>query len=151
MTVLDLSGRITLGEGGTLLKDKLHSLLHQGKKNVLLNLGEVSYVDSAGLGALVSAYTTMTREGGTLKLLNVTKKLQDLLSITKLLTVFETFDHGGRGDEEFSVTENQQEIRRTGFLHFSPVHGFRNTTIRFVFVPFELFRTPQQLAVFVNC
>ena len=92
VTVLDLSGRITLGEGDTLLKDKLHSLLHQGKKNLLLNLGQVSYVDSAGLGALVSAYTTVTREGGTLRLVSITKKLQDLLSITKLLTVFETFD-----------------------------------------------------------
>src|ERR687895_2009278 len=92
VTVLDLSGKITLGDDGTLLKDKLHSLLHQGKKNVLLNLAKVSYVDSAGLGALVSAYTTVTREGGTLKLANVTKKLEDLLSITKLLTVFETFD-----------------------------------------------------------
>jgi anti-sigma B factor antagonist len=92
VTILDLSGRITLGEDGNLLKDKLQSLLHQGKKNVLFNLAQVSYVDSAGLGAIVSAYTTVTREGGSLKLANVTKKLQDLLSITKLLTVFETFD-----------------------------------------------------------
>ena len=92
VTILDLSGKITLGEDGTLLKDKLQSLLHQGKKNLLLNLGQVPYVDSAGLGALVSAYTTVTREGGSLKLVNMTKRLQDLLSITKLLTVFETFD-----------------------------------------------------------
>ena len=92
VTVLDLSGRITLGEDGNLLKDKLQSLLHQGKKNILFNLAQVSYVDSAGLGAIVSGYTTVTREGGSLKLANVTKKLQDLLSITKLLTVFETFD-----------------------------------------------------------
>ena len=90
--VLDLSGKITLGDGDALLKDKLHSLMHQGKKKVLLNLANVNYVDSAGLGALVSAYTTVTREGGSLKLLNITRKLQDLLSITKLLTVFETFD-----------------------------------------------------------
>ena len=92
ITVLDLSGRITLGEGDVLLKDKLHSLVNQGRRDVLLNLGNVNYVDSAGLGAIVSAYTTMTRAGGSLKLANVTKKLQDLLSITKLLTVFETFD-----------------------------------------------------------
>lgn len=92
VTVLDLSGKVTLGEDSTLLKDKLQSLLHQGRKNLVLNLAEVSYVDSAGLGALVSAYTTVTREGGSLKLVNVTKRLQDLLSITKLLTVFETFD-----------------------------------------------------------
>ena len=92
VTVLDLSGKITMGEDGNLLKDKLQSLLHQGKKNILFNLAQVSYVDSAGLGAIVSGYTTVTREGGSLKLANVTKKLQDLLSITKLLTVFETFD-----------------------------------------------------------
>jgi anti-sigma B factor antagonist len=92
VTILDLSGKITLGDGDALLKDKLHSLLHQGKKQVLLNLGDVNYVDSAGLGALVSAYTTVAREGGTLKLVSITRKLQDLLSITKLLTVFETFD-----------------------------------------------------------
>ena len=92
VTILDLSGKITLGEGDALLKDKLHSLLHQGKKHVLLNLADVNYVDSAGLGALVSAYTTVAREGGTLKLASITRKLQDLLSITKLLTVFETFD-----------------------------------------------------------
>ncbi len=92
VTVLDMSGKVTLGEDGTLLKDKLQSLLHQGKKNMVLNLAQVSYVDSAGLGALVSAYTTVTREGGSLKLVNVTKRLEDLLSITKLLTVFETFD-----------------------------------------------------------
>ena len=84
VTVLDLSGKITLGEDGNLLKDKLQSLLHQNKKNILFNLAQVSYVDSAGLGAIVSAYTTVTREGGTLKLVNVTKKLQDLLSITVL-------------------------------------------------------------------
>ena len=92
VTVLDLSGRITMGEDGNLLKDKLQSLLHQGKKNILFNLAQVSYVDSAGLGAIVAGYTTVTKEGGSLKLANVTKKLQDLLSITKLLTVFETFD-----------------------------------------------------------
>src|SRR4029077_7012354 len=92
VTVLNVSGKITLGEGDMLLKDKLHSLLNQGRKDVLLNLAQVSYVDSAGLGAIVGAYTTMTREGGSLKLANVTGKLQDLLSITKLLTVFDTFD-----------------------------------------------------------
>jgi anti-sigma B factor antagonist len=92
VTVLDLSGKITLGEGDVLLKDKLYSLLNQCRKDVLLNLENVQYVDSAGLGAIVAAYTTMTRDGGSLKLANITKKMQDLLSITKLLTVFETFD-----------------------------------------------------------
>jgi len=104
VTVLDLSGKITLGEDGNLLKDKLHSLLHQNKKNILFNLAQVSYVDSAGLGAIVSAYTTVTREGGTLKLANVTKKLQDLLSITKLLTVFETFDSENEAVRSFSAS-----------------------------------------------
>jgi len=101
VTILDLSGKVTLGEGDNLLKDKLNSLLHQGKKKVLLNLAQVNYVDSAGLGAIVSAYTTMTRDGGSLKLANVTKRLQDLLSITKLLTVFETFDSEDEGVRSF--------------------------------------------------
>ena len=92
VTVLDLSGKVTLGEGDVLLKDKLYSLLNQGQKDVLLNLANVQYVDSAGLGAIVAAYSTMTREGGSLKLANITKKMQDLLSITKLLTVFESCD-----------------------------------------------------------
>ena len=97
VTILSLAGKVTLGEGDVLLKDKLHSLLNQGRKDVLLNLAQVSYVDSAGLGAIVGAYTTMTREGGSLKLANVTKKLQDLLSITKLPTVFETFESEDEG------------------------------------------------------
>jgi anti-sigma B factor antagonist len=101
VTILDLSGKVTLGEGDTLLKDKLNSLLHQGKKKVLLNLAQVNYVDSAGLGAIVAAYTTVTRDGGSLKLANVTKRLQDLLSITKLLTVFETFDSEDEGVRSF--------------------------------------------------
>jgi anti-sigma B factor antagonist len=92
VTVLDLSGKITLGNDHTLLKDKIQSLLHQGRKNILFNLADVTYVDSSGLGAIMAAYTTVTREGGALKLARITGKLQDLLSITKLLTVFETFD-----------------------------------------------------------
>ncbi len=165
VTVLDLSGKITLGEGDALLKDKLHSLLHRGKKTVLLNLAEVSYVDSAGLGALVSAYTTVTREGGSLKLANVTKKLQDLLSITKLLTVFESYDDEARsaaqlqelGNHSHEESTEDQKFRRNVssdllvFCFDSVAQLFRNTTIRFVFVPFALFLIPQQLAVFVNC
>jgi anti-sigma B factor antagonist len=92
VTVLDLSGRIIQGGGDLLLKDKLQSLVQQGKKNILLNLAEVGYIDNAGLGGLVSAHITLSREGGRVKLVNVTKKLQDLLSITKLYLVFETFD-----------------------------------------------------------
>lgn len=92
VTILDLSGKITIGEGSVQLREKVRSLLTAGKKKLLLNLGDVSYVDSSGIGELVSCFTTTNNQGGSLKLLNLTKKIQDLLSITKLLTVFETFD-----------------------------------------------------------
>ena len=93
VVIVDLSGKVTLGDGGdVVLKDKMQSLVQQGRKNVLLNLGEVSYVDSAGLGQIVQSYATIMKNGGSLKLLNVTKRIKDLLSITKLLTVFDTFD-----------------------------------------------------------
>ena len=93
VVIVDVSGKVTLGDGGdVLLKDKMHSLIQQGQKKVLLNLGDVSYVDSAGLGEIVQSYATVTKNGGQLKLLNVTKRIKDLLSITKLLTVFECHD-----------------------------------------------------------
>ena len=93
VTILDLKGRMTLGEGDELLKDKINSLVLQGRKQIVLNLAEVPYIDSAGLGEIVRTYTTVTREGGQLKLLNLTKRITDLLAITKLLTVFETFEN----------------------------------------------------------
>lgn len=92
VTILDLKGKMTLGEGDELLKEKINSLLAAGKKKLLLNLEGVPYIDSAGLGEVVRTYTTVSRQGGTLKLLNLTKRIEDLLSITKLLTVFETHD-----------------------------------------------------------
>ena len=92
VTILDLKGKMTLGEGDELLKDKINSLVHQGQKKLLLNLEGVPYIDSAGLGEIVRTYTTVSRQGGNLKLVNLTKRITDLLSITKLLTVFETFD-----------------------------------------------------------
>ena len=92
VTILDLKGKMTLGEGDELLKDKINSLLAAGKKKLLLNLESVPYIDSAGLGEVVRTYTTVSRQGGSLKLLNLTKRIEDLLSITKLLTVFDTFD-----------------------------------------------------------
>jgi anti-sigma B factor antagonist len=92
VTILDLSGKITIGEGSVTLRETVRRLLDEGKKKILLNLGDVSYVDSSGIGELVSSYTTTNNNGGQLKLLNLTKKIQDLLMITKLLTVFETFD-----------------------------------------------------------
>ena len=92
VTILDLKGKMTLGEGDELLKEKINSLLQQDKKFLLLNLEGVPYIDSAGLGEIVRTYTTVSRQGGKLKLVNLTKRITDLLSITKLLTVFETFD-----------------------------------------------------------
>jgi anti-sigma B factor antagonist len=92
VTILDLKGKITLGDGDELLKDKIASLIQQGRKKILMNLAEVPYIDSAGLGELVRTYTTVSRQGGHLKLLSLTKRITDLLAITKLLTVFETYD-----------------------------------------------------------
>jgi anti-sigma B factor antagonist len=92
VTILDLKGKITLGEGDEALKDKINSLIQQDRKRILLNLGDVPYIDSAGLGEIVRTYTTVSRQGGQLKLVHLTKRITDLLSITKLLTVFETFD-----------------------------------------------------------
>lgn len=94
--ILDLKGKLISGNGDALLKDKIHSLVHQGHKQVLLNLGDLSYMDSPGLGEIVAGYTTVSRAGGSLKLLNLTKRIQDLLTITKLLTVFETY----QGEQE---------------------------------------------------
>jgi anti-sigma B factor antagonist len=92
VTILDLKGKMTLGEGDELLKDKINSMIMQGNKKLVLNLEGVPYIDSAGLGEIVRTYTTVSRQGGSLKLLNLTKRIQDLLAITKLLTVFETYD-----------------------------------------------------------
>ena len=102
--VLDVKGRITLGEGDELLKDKVNSLLNQGYKKIVLNLAEVPYIDSAGLGEIVRTYTTVSRQGGNLKLLNLTKRITDLLAITKLLTVFETFDAESDAVRSFSAS-----------------------------------------------
>jgi anti-sigma B factor antagonist len=92
VTVLDLKGKITLGEGDEALRDHISGLLQKGNKKILLNLEGVPYIDSAGLGEVVRTYTTVSRQGGQLKLVNLTKRITDLLMITKLLTVFETFD-----------------------------------------------------------
>ena len=92
VTILDLSGRITLGEGSVQLRDAIRDLLAKGQKLILLNLADVNYIDSSGIGELVSAYTTVRNQGGELKLLNLTKKVHDLLQITKLYTVFDVKD-----------------------------------------------------------
>lgn len=104
IVILDLRGKITLGEGDELLKDKVNSLVNQGHKKVILNLAAVPYIDSAGLGEIVRTYTTVSRQGGSLKLLNLTKRITDLLSITKLLTVFETYDSENEAVRSFSAS-----------------------------------------------
>jgi anti-sigma B factor antagonist len=105
VTILDLKGKMTLGEGDELLKDKINSLIHQSQKKLLLNLEGVPYIDSAGLGEIVRTYTTVSRQGGNLKLVNLTKRITDLLSITKLLTVFETFDTESEALKSFQAAK----------------------------------------------
>lgn len=101
VTILDLSGKITIGEGSVQLREAVRRMLDEGRKKILLNLGDVSYVDSSGIGELVSSYTTTGNNGGQLKLLNQTKKIHDLLTITKLVTVFETHDDEGTAIASF--------------------------------------------------
>jgi anti-sigma B factor antagonist len=92
VTVIDVAGRITLGEGSSALREAMKDLVTKGQKKILLNLGDVSYIDSSGIGELVSGFTTVTNSGGNLKLLNLNKRVKDLLQITKLYTVFEVHE-----------------------------------------------------------
>jgi anti-sigma B factor antagonist len=103
VAIITVNGDITLNKGGdVLLKDKVQSLIQQGNKNIIIDLGGVTYVDSAGLGELVHAYATTKNKGGALKLLNLQKKLRDLLVVTKLLTVFDTFENEGAALSSFN-------------------------------------------------
>ena len=90
VSVVDVAGRITLGEGSSAMRDTLRDMVGKNQKKILLNLGEVSYIDSSGIGELVSGFTTVTNSGGQLKLLNLNKRVKDLLQITKLYTVFDS-------------------------------------------------------------
>jgi len=92
VTILDMDGKITIGEGSVALRTAIRRLLEEGKRKILLNLAKVGYIDSSGIGELVSSYTAINKENGELKLLNLTQKLQDLLTITKLLTVFDVYE-----------------------------------------------------------
>lgn len=103
--ILDLDGKLVLGDGDALLKDKVHSLVFQGRKQILLNLGKVSYVDSSGLGALVATLVTVQNNGGQIKLLSLTKRLHDLLTISKLVTVFDTYDSEAEALQSFPAQE----------------------------------------------
>src|SRR5579871_2310887 len=102
VTILDMSGRITLGEGSVVLRDTIRDMVAQGNKKLLLNLGDVTYIDSSGIGELVSAFTAVRKEGGELKLLNLTKKVHDLLQITKLYTVFDVRDDEAAAIQSFT-------------------------------------------------
>ena len=104
VTVVDISGRITLGEGCTQLRELIRDQLSKGNKNILLNLADVTYIDSSGIGELVSAFTTVRSSGGELKLLNLTKKVHDLLQITKLYTVFDVHDDEAKAIASFEKT-----------------------------------------------
>lgn len=102
VTILDMSGRITLGEGSVQLRDAVRDLLSKGRKQILLDLGEVNYIDSSGIGELVSALTAARNQGGDLRLLHLTKKVHDLLQITKLVTVFDIKDDEAEAIASFS-------------------------------------------------
>ena len=102
VTVVDVSGRITLGEGSSAMRDTLRELVAAGKKKLLLNLSDVTYIDSSGIGELVSGFTTVANAGGTLKLLGLTKRVKDLLQITKLYTVFDVHEEEAHAVRSFA-------------------------------------------------
>ena len=104
VAILDLGGKLALGDGDGLLKDKVNSLIHQGLKEIALNLGGLSYMDSAGLGELISVLSTVTRAGGHIKIFNLTKRVSDLLTITKVLTVFDVYESEQETLNSFSST-----------------------------------------------
>ena len=101
VTIVDLSGRITLGEGSAMLRQMVRDLLAKGQRKMVFNLGDISYIDSSGIGELVSGFTTVRNQGGELKLLHLTKKVHDLLQITKLYTVFDVHDNEQRALDSF--------------------------------------------------
>jgi anti-sigma B factor antagonist len=101
ITVVDASGRITLGDGSAMLRKTIRQLLEEGHSNIVLNLADVDYIDSSGIGELVSAYTAVRSKSGELKLLHLTKKVHDLLQITKLFTVFEVYSDEGAAIRSF--------------------------------------------------
>ena len=102
VTVLDAAGRITLGEGASAFRERIRELVNNNSKKILLNLGDVTYIDSSGIGELVSGFTTVTNSGGQLKLVGLSKRVKDLLQITKLYTVFEAFDDEAQAVRSFA-------------------------------------------------
>jgi anti-sigma B factor antagonist len=104
VTILDLNGKITLGDSSGILRDELNALLAMGRKSIIINMANVSYVDSAGLGELVGKYTTATNNGGSIKLLHLQGKMKDLLQITKLHTIFPIFENEDEAVKSFGAT-----------------------------------------------
>jgi anti-sigma B factor antagonist len=102
ITVIDVSGRITLGEGSSVIRDELRDLVAKGNKKILLNLGDITYIDSSGIGELVAGYASVANAGGTLKLLSLTKRVKDLLQITKLYTVFDVHEDEAHAIRSFA-------------------------------------------------
>ena len=103
--VIELSGRLTVGDGSVMLRDRIRKELAGGRKRILINLGDVSYIDSSGLGELISAFTSTTKSGGELKLLNLTKKIRDLMEIVRLYTIFDIYDNEGLALASFSARQ----------------------------------------------
>ena len=118
VNVIEVAGRITLGEGSSTLRESIRDRVAKGNKKILLNLAEVSYIDSSGIGELVSGFTTVTNQGGHLKLLNLTKRVNDLLQITKLYTVFEIFE-----DEASAIRSFVGKASRRAMGFFSTLPG----------------------------
>lgn len=102
VTVIDAAGRITLGEGASTFREKIRELVNNNSKKILLNLSDVTYIDSSGIGELVSGFTTVTNSGGQLKLIGLSKRVKDLLQITKLYTVFEAFEDEAQAVRSFA-------------------------------------------------
>ena len=103
--IVDSSGKLTMGEGTSALRTKIQELVESGSRRIVLNMADVSYMDSSGLGELIAAHTTVTRAGGAIKLLNLAKRVHDLLKLTKLYTVFETFEDETSAVDSFSVAK----------------------------------------------
>ena len=101
VSIVDFSGKITLGDGSALLRKTIRELVENGQKKIIISLYDVDYIDSSGIGELVSGFTTVTNSGGQLKLLNLNKRVKDLLQITKLYTVFEVFDDEAKAVQSF--------------------------------------------------
>jgi anti-sigma B factor antagonist len=110
VTVIDAAGRITLGEGASAFRDRIRDLASSGGKKILLNLAEVSYIDSSGIGELVSGFTTVTGGGGQLKLVGLSKRIKDLLQITKLYTVFDVHDDEAAAVRSFAASKVRDEL-----------------------------------------